>query len=370
MPGIKKNEVPDFTSVDFPPVPPEAENWQPDPDSIARPGALPDPRFTRDLIQPYHRGSYKIEAKRVKSSAAASPSPALEQEDMRSLGSWPSPVPRATGYPRDLIDFETLPTPSKAPVNEPALTESKERLTLGSKIAVPVDLLEIGRPDVSYRALTPNPQAKSFLEAAPQPRGALLGWKNELDKEIATDTPTGARVVSVPPHLRKQMGKGDVAKEKHRGLNPTASSFEGKHARKDMAAEINVGEEDGLNDEMLARHLAAEEAGMSNGQRSQALQEELLGQLQTQMSISKSVTAATDRGFAHTNPLATSIRERQITHERYRVIIMIRAMEHELDLSKVATMRELMAMGGDELSTFYEKVLSAHKNWWEAERRV
>jgi hypothetical protein len=44
-------------------------------------------------------------------------------------------------------------------------------------------------------------------------------------------------------------------------------------------------------------------------------------------------------------------------------------MEAELDLSKVATERELLAMNGDEIDKYDDKVRSAHKHWFETQQR-
>jgi len=48
--------------------------------------------------------------------------------------------------------------------------------------------------------------------------------------------------------------------------------------------------------------------------------------------------------------------------------MMIRAMEHELDLRNVATEKELVAMTEQDINLYHSKVQSAHKNWWEAEQ--
>ena len=55
-----------------------------------------------------------------------------------------------------------------------------------------------------------------------------------------------------------------------------------------------------------------------------------------------------------------------IDHDIKVKVILIRAMEHELDLDKVAPERELMAMQRAELDRYYDKVCSAHQQWWEA----
>jgi hypothetical protein len=51
-------------------------------------------------------------------------------------------------------------------------------------------------------------------------------------------------------------------------------------------------------------------------------------------------------------------------------VMLIRAMEHEMDLGKVAPERELMAMQCAELDRYYDKVRSAHQQWWKATGKV
>lgn len=57
---------------------------------------------------------------------------------------------------------------------------------------------------------------------------------------------------------------------------------------------------------------------------------------------------------------------RRPTYEQKEKAMLIRLMESELDIGKVATMAELMAMSMSDLDNYYFKVRSAHKKWWEA----
>jgi hypothetical protein len=52
----------------------------------------------------------------------------------------------------------------------------------------------------------------------------------------------------------------------------------------------------------------------------------------------------------------------KISHAHKIKVMIIRAMEAELDLSKVATERELLAMTGKEIDKYDDKVRSAHKH--------
>jgi type IV pilus biogenesis protein CpaD/CtpE len=67
-----------------------------------------------------------------------------------------------------------------------------------------------------------------------------------------------------------------------------------------------------------------------------------------------------------TPPVAISTPRNPIDHDTKKKVMLIREMEHEMDLEKVAPERELMAMRRAELDRFYDKVCSAHQQWWEA----
>jgi hypothetical protein len=98
----------------FPPPPPEAENWQPDPNSIPKAGNLPDPRFNRDPEQDRRSKSYRKEAKmygQALSESASSPS-TKESSLGRGLGQWPAPAARSTGFPRDFVQDVKPTSPS------------------------------------------------------------------------------------------------------------------------------------------------------------------------------------------------------------------------------------------------------------------
>ena len=45
-------------------------------------------------------------------------------------------------------------------------------------------------------------------------------------------------------------------------------------------------------------------------------------------------------------------------------------MEEDLDLGRRVTKRELLAMSEDEVERYFDKTLSAHKHWWQAEQRL
>ncbi|KAH9863211.1 hypothetical protein IAQ61_009488 [Plenodomus lingam] len=308
MPGYSKKEEPDdFSSTTFPKPPPGAENWQPDPDSVARPGLLPDPRFCRDLLEPRLRALYRAEIRQGSKPSSL----ALRGKETRSLGSWPAPVPRGSGMPRNVIDVKTVASSNPGMTTKHVSDTSSAVLNLGSRIASAAEPME---------------------------------KKN----------------VSVPPHLRKL--KTD-----------TLPQFSAK----------KVGEEeDRLKTKILAWQ-AGDESGNSCGKnvsittrsplsnptvQTLGLQQDLLGD----GNLWDSPIPAQHHEYAQQDLLGDGniwdppLPVRRPTYEQKEKAMLIRLMESELDIGKVATMAELMAMSMSDLDNYYFKVRSAHKKWWEA----
>ncbi len=68
--------------------------------------------------------------------------------------------------------------------------------------------------------------------------------------------------------------------------------------------------------------------------------------------------------------LTSATDNRHRDHSHYLKVRLVTSMEEDLDLSKRATKRELMAMSDDAIDKYLMKVYSAHEHWWEAEQRL
>lgn len=103
--------------------------------------------------------------------------------------------------------------------------------------------------------------------------------------------------------------------------------------------------EDNLQDEVVAWQLAADEEGAGCEKDALKLQQDLL-----------------NKG----NSSKANAPKHRPAYDQKEMAMLVRMMEHELDLGKVATMSELLAMSMSDIENYYSKVRSAHKNWWEA----
>jgi len=104
----------------FPAPPPEAANWVPDPDSIARPGILKDPRLHKDPYADQKKAALKREMKFQSNSRAASISSASGSSApavRAPLGAWPAQVVRDSGPYLEII----VPSRKKDTTESPAI---------------------------------------------------------------------------------------------------------------------------------------------------------------------------------------------------------------------------------------------------------
>ena len=181
----------------------------------------PDRRFTHNPSESRHRAAYKGGSGPRSLPAVSSHETTAEEATARDISYWPPPLPRASGLPRELIDTVQSTSPRRF----------VENIT-----ATPVDLLDISSDNImaknmaSLRHHTPDCQATPLKVVSPAKSG-LSDWVKTLEKTLKNDAETAdihtrAGYGSIPPHLRRHLGKGSgVVDKKHSGLNPTAASF-------------------------------------------------------------------------------------------------------------------------------------------------
>ncbi|KAI4653649.1 hypothetical protein J4E93_001416 [Alternaria ventricosa] len=354
----------------FPPPPPEAETWEPDADSIARPGRLPDPRFNRDPEHNRRSKSFRREAKMLATNQlSASSSPPNGSSLGRGIGQWPAPAARSTSLPRDVIQSAGPASPPADAVKEQVQT-SRPRLAATKPVArvtgPPKGTMEsmfvpyTRRPEIpaiskaSTNSVSPTksqpPDWAAAIEKAIQ-EGAR---QDTLTASTKSPRPESIRKKSIPPHLRT---KTDDLVQAHKqlsslDLNPNAKVFE---------APVKVVQgQDNATSEALAWKVAMSETGIDHAEQGLRVQQELLDACIAKKSTTSSIPptpVATTNNTKYCAPL---------DHEAKKNIMLIRAMEHEMDLEKVAPERELMVMQRAELDRYFVKVCSAHQQWWEA----
>ncbi|KAI4690898.1 uncharacterized protein J4E88_002371 [Alternaria novae-zelandiae] len=362
----------------FPVPPPEAETWTPDPDSIARPGDLPDPRFNRDPEHDRRSKSFRREAKMLAAAQQDSQLRATTSTSGKSLGlgigAWPAPAPRSTGYPRDLVQSSGPPSPPADPVKE-NVQISRPKLAATKPVArvagPPKGTMELMSAPYHRRPETPVASKASTRSVSPV-KSQLSAWELKMEKALAETAPAAtanvstrpdtSRKKSVPPHLR---GKSEeTIRAAHQkpvtlSLNPNAKVYE-VPAKQEETVQDDV---DILEDSIVALQVAMDIPGIQNSKDGLRVQQELLDRYIVNNQLPPPPTVTTTAAAA----AATTITDRvHVDHEIKVKVLLIRAMEHEMDLEKVAPERELMIMQRAELDSYCNKVSSAHKHWWQA----
>lgn len=167
----------DFSWDAFPPPPPEVDEWQPDPDSVARPGTLPDPRFGRDPYEEAKIAAFKKETGlyHVPADIAA------------SLKSRPSndPIPRSSGPSWAAPLEKALMEETKAPIIQPAKEPNRipPHLREPTKSASGTSSIRLDPATKTYEPQTDDHGKKPFRVFEMEAAEAIL---NEEDKHLGS----------------------------------------------------------------------------------------------------------------------------------------------------------------------------------------
>lgn len=224
----------------FPEPTPEAESWQPNPDSVPMTGGLPDPRFNRNPLTERQRMGLKRERLLGTSSDGLTPStgtssfePSKKSANTSvSTGRWPMPVPRATGYSRASAPVANeaqnsifARTSTKKPIEALPTTlqlapKSSSTATIARKStdSAKGTMEMLSAQPLICRPQTPSPIVSSQMFESP-PKTHTPLWARPLahllDESSSTPDPQSRTLMpqdrsaklpsaSVPPHLRKK----------------------------------------------------------------------------------------------------------------------------------------------------------------------
>jgi hypothetical protein len=297
------------------------------------------------------------------------------------IGEWPAPAPRSTGHPRDLM-HNTIPPPvdpvgehlqTARPANIQPLPTLKEVARVSGPPKGTMELMSVPvcrRPErpVASKALTSSTSSPTKSKSS--------AWAVTMEKALAQDAlaatakdsrPEPRHNMSIPPHLRN-LTDNPVQVRPHlsgANLNPDAKVYKALVKREDNIMSEAYAWEAATSDPGTehAKHVSIKvslHSNATNNSQGLRMQQEILS------SYTKEPTTAS----IPSTTIATPTNDRALPkHETKVKIMLIRAMEHELDLDRVAPERELMVMQPAEVDRYYDKVCSAHKQWWDAIRK-
>ncbi|KAH7078991.1 hypothetical protein BKA63DRAFT_255846 [Paraphoma chrysanthemicola] len=373
----------------FPEPPPEAENWVPDPDSIARPGRLADPRLNRDPYAEQKKAALKREAqlRGLAGAADSASSSSFSSNDAatsqaRAAG-WPVQMPRSY-LPQSIA----LDAPATTPPTN-SITKSKDNSTgkpydhavqttpskQGAAQGLPVSggtgidsAVNANGATLTAKKIHPiDPTQVSARDRAPMP-----GWAGPLEKLLgehtAKTTPSIEPVKSLPPHLRKASKASKDGNPSQQTTAPASVThqsldldrqFEAAtealrrvsgHSAGHGSIEALADDEDTIGDGALAWRMATTDIRTADAKEGLRLQQSLFP-CQAQI----------------VDPRLAELDEQ--TYQRDIDIKLYRILEDEMDVEKMATRAKLFMMDNETFSSHLAKVKTAHKKWWDAERQ-
>ncbi|KAF2032217.1 hypothetical protein EK21DRAFT_87341 [Setomelanomma holmii] len=388
----------------FPEPPPEAENWSPDPNLIARPGALKDARFNKDPYAEQKRAALKREARMrglngYAARSLSSTSSSSAATTRAAAAGWPMQESR-TCMPQDLAlePTSTRTAPATAADDTSTSTDANASIETGGcegRTARPISqghplqssstslsAAAAAAPSVPGRRntkLAPTSVRTPLLPAAEYAsltggNNSIPAWTGPLEKLLELNTlqrprpPVQQAGKSIPPHLRKSAPTaGRVADNQNRDSGDGYSKLAGKdldahfqavqqasrRVSGKSATEMFADEEDTMSDSALAWRLATTDLGIDNAKQALELQRAHFSEQNKGQCV-----------FRDAHEIV--VRE----HQRLIDTKLIRVLEDELDVPRSATKAELVAMNDEEFDNYLIKVKSAHQNWWVAEQRA
>lgn len=375
----------------FPEAPPKAASWTPDPNYIARPGVLKDPRFNKDPHAEHKKAAMKREMRLrgftddtddTSRSSSSSVGPTVPQPE---LSKWPALVIRST-YPDALTHSQATPIatasePDSAPISLQADTPSlsipahgRTGRTMQAQArpfvpaSAPVVSTEKGsmenfpvRP-LDYSHIRSPTASKNLPRSESPVKNGMPIWAASLEKLLAeglarerslsVQPPT----ISTPPHKRKAdtgsvNGVNDVnGVNGVNGINGV-SGTDDFHGTKITTPKATVAQGD---DDLEALFKAAD--ATSRRVSGNAAPDTKVGQAET---VQAQITAL---------PKDDDDLQLSAQYQRSLDIAQIRYMENDLDLGTHGTKAELILMDESRLKAYFDRVKAAHKQLWMCER--
>lgn len=203
--------------------------WEPDPDSIARPGGFKDPRFNKDPYAEEKRAALKREMQfqGYRSQASSTATPLTGATAVRPpVGSWPAQPVRLAGvmaHPIVSPRISIKEASSKSLADTPGLrltqldgpTSPRPSVVKSPKHNIAKSMMEeLPIICMSPRRMSTPVDIRSSMVAIPPEKSSLPAWAGPLERALGEDTSQTQLIAGqpssacyIPPHLRKRVGR-------------------------------------------------------------------------------------------------------------------------------------------------------------------
>ncbi|KAF2823568.1 hypothetical protein CC86DRAFT_69542 [Ophiobolus disseminans] len=326
----------------FPEPPPEAKNWKPDPDFIAKPGVLKDPRFNKDPQAVQKKAAMKREMRLLgyegdfigdsfSSSSSVSVESTAQTAAHPALSKWPAQVIRSS-YPTALASAKAeTPTPSRgmssarmAPfVPARAQITSTTKGTMENFPVMPVE----------------NKQVRPLTVANDQPahiaKTNTPAWAGPLEKLLAEGMAHERTPSAKPASTSTQSNERKSTNSQRESLDLDAQFRAASEASRRIS-------------DTTTSNITVNEEVMSNG---------------TALSQKSAQKGAEQEAHVQAKTLLASDDSAKLSAEYQRSmdIALIKYMEAELDISSPGTKSELRSLNDQVFTKYFDRVQTAHK---------
>lgn len=381
---------------------PEAENWQPDPDSIPVAGGLPDLRLNKHPLTTQQKQALKRDkllglychGHNESNTVTLTASSASRSSSSTRAGNWPAAVPRATGHPGSLVPSIAHPlfSPCEATVPAGAAIEAAEETSApvfksvttskptgklkGTMETLPLQPL-FQRPQTpptstaseesESPAKTPTPAWARKFEHLLRDSSSSEADTNSapLNREHASPPAQAAPVKSSsrPPHLRKQQS-ASTAPTLVAALRSRSSDLEATGALQEKLQPTAPPKVLPSSSVSHSRNLSE----VTDSDATNLVKVSSLDVMTTYANANATQNIAVQKrlleSFIPKRPSPTSD-----DHECYLKGKLVSALEEGMGMSQRTTRRELHNMNDAELETNLTKVKAMHKLSWEFKQR-
>ncbi|KAF3035445.1 hypothetical protein E8E12_005232 [Didymella heteroderae] len=359
MPYVKALEATGLSWDAFPAPIPEAESWQPDPDSILFAGRLPDARFNKDPLTAPQKKAFKrdkllglfFDGPSENPGVASTRSSVSRNSISTGVGGWPVVAPRATGYPRAPSPPRATEPPENTPppaFEEAAASKRADNYKCTMETLPPQPLFpRLQTPPMSIASEAFESPTKTTTPVWARKLEHLLGEPSLKDSPLeaaplarppCAQAAPPATLASKPPHLRR-----------YRILRTTSTPVTTLKSRFDGVEVAGVPQTE--------QHLTAPSEVLLSSSISHVRNPSTVASLVPIGLLEETAVQKRPPESCIPQKLTSSSEE----HERYLKIKLINIMEQDMDMFTCTTCRDMNRMKDKELDTHFTKTKLMHR---------
>lgn len=336
-------------------MPPGAEDWQPDPDTISKPGPFRDIRFRQDAAE--YRAERMIETQGRMHK--------FSQGEIAAIKKAVLPSYKGRIYSNQ-ADHERVPASSSSSLGQPGLEQPQDRL--GTRFSESVGSVYSGLESVDPHPSVTGSQSASTVDVgklrkSPVEEQNPLALNKSAPSLPSTQANVSAPVRSIPPHLRKKTVQGNTTK------SPSNEPTEVLNKSDPVSTEVGKQTDMPAPGRSIPPHLR-KKAVPANAAKSSS--NESTKVINRSAPVSNEAGKQTDVASTLTPSRAIPEQDLQpqvgsggtLNYSRYLKFKIITMMEEDMHLERRLTEKDLRPMSNKDMQDYMLELSNHHEIWW------